>query len=725
MSESTGPNRRKRVLATLELLREHPEGVPNSKDANGIFELVTTKVPLSSDEAVVNASNLVRGYASLSFDSVGLVGAGWITKQDGIWRITQAGRQALKEFPDADALGTQMSKLNAVRTKLRKENRAEQLRTVLVARSTSEEVFRDVASLFVERGFKEASSVFDPERSVWTSDALAELRKAFIEAPEYVGGQFHEKLQKQLAGVSDDAKLLMAEVLAWQMLPLSKDSMGWAKKEYLVDSVLSGMTVPATISPEVAKGFRNGVVNPGPRMTRDKPRAVTLILTLLENWVALDPEEQQLLLTDPWQWRTFVLGVKGSSFPTQRNALLFMVHPETFTNIFSDADKGLIRNAFIGAGADSTGDVDKDLFNISLRLQQDSVSHVDFYDVHYQPLWKKGTAAPSDSNLGDEDDVDAEEEVDVEVALQVELAMPFPSADEALSGRVFIDERWLQDSLNLLESKRQMILYGPPGTGKTFVALALAEHIARDEAELVQFHPSYTYEDFFQGYRPVTVNGALSYELRDGPLRRIVDKANKAKHRNFVLVIDEINRGNLAKIFGELYFLLEYRHRKISLQYSAESFELPDNLFIIGTMNTSDRSIALMDAAMRRRFAFRELHPAHEPVSRVLSAWLDAHQHNQLGQEPAELLRHLNAKIKDPAFSIGPSYLMPLRVGLTHDVLERIWSSEILPLLEEHHYGEGKDVLKQYQLVTLRTEISSARVADNMAGGDAAPADTV
>ena len=126
-----------------------------------------------------------------------------------------------------------------------------------------------------------------------------------------------------------------------------------------------------------------------------------------------------------------------------------------------------------------------------------------------------------------------------------------------------------------------------------------------------------------------------------------MDKANKAKHRNFVLVIDEINRGNLAKIFGELYFLLEYRHRKINLQYSAEPFELPDNLFIIGTMNTSDRSIALLDAAMRRRFAFRELHPAHEPVAGVLSGWLDAHQHNQLGQEPAALLKQLNKKIKD------------------------------------------------------------------------------
>ena len=154
-----------------------------------------------------------------------------------------------------------------------------------------------------------------------------------------------------------------------------------------------------------------------------------------------------------------------------------------------------------------------------------------------------------------------------------------------------------------------------------------------------------------------------------------------------MLIVDEINRANLAKVFGELYFLLEYRGPSIALQYSpGESFTLPPNVFFIGTMNTADRSIALVDAAIRRRFAFVELHPDDPPVREVLAKWLAA-SHKE-GDERAGLLRALNNAIdeEDRDFKIGPSYLMRPDAE-TPAGLVRVWRYDLLPLLEEHYYG--------------------------------------
>jgi 5-methylcytosine-specific restriction protein B len=243
-----------------------------------------------------------------------------------------------------------------------------------------------------------------------------------------------------------------------------------------------------------------------------------------------------------------------------------------------------------------------------------------------------------------------------------------------------------------LEEKRQLIFYGPPGTSKTYVARALADHLTPQpsNAMLVQFHPSYTYEDFFEGFRPRPGSeGTVSFELVPGPLRRLAEVAHSDPRSPYVLVIDEINRANLAKVFGELYFLLEYREDAVTLQYSPDAtFSLPENLFVIGTMNTADRSIARIDAAMRRRFWFVEFFPNRPPIDGLLRQWLtDAGRPTK----PAELLDALNARIGDPDFAVGPSYLMTSRSATT-DGLRAIWGRAILPLLEEHYYGTGMDV---------------------------------
>jgi len=254
---------------------------------------------------------------------------------------------------------------------------------------------------------------------------------------------------------------------------------------------------------------------------------------------------------------------------------------------------------------------------------------------------------------------------------------------------LLLDRTWLQDIVDMLEEKRQLIFYGPPGTGKTYLAEGLAAHLTADfdasNFRIVQFHPSYAYEDFVEGFRPQTDGGTMTYELRPGPFLQLAKAARDNPSEPYILIIDEINRGNLAKIFGELYYLLEYRDHPIVLQYgSEEEFSLPENLYVIGTMNTADRSIAMVDAAIRRRFWFVEFSPTKAPIDGVLRRWLDR---QQLSDRAARILDELNSRLHDSDYAIGPSYLMNKNID-DDKILARIWDHAIMPLLTEHFYGQ-------------------------------------
>ncbi|MCB0145990.1 MAG: AAA family ATPase, partial [Caldilineaceae bacterium] len=245
--------------------------------------------------------------------------------------------------------------------------------------------------------------------------------------------------------------------------------------------------------------------------------------------------------------------------------------------------------------------------------------------------------------------------------------------------------RWVQ----IVQRKGQAIFYGPPGTGKTFVAEQMARHLcsATDDGirdgfyEVVQFHAAYAYEDFVQGLRPrPAAGGGLTYELVPG---RFLDFCHRARQRNgpCVLIIDEINRANLSRVFGELMYLLEYRDQAIHLAGGGEPFRIPPNVLILATMNTADRSIALVDHALRRRFAFIPLFPNYDVLRRF-------HAERQTGFAVELLIRRLeqiNRAIEDPNYAVGISYF--LRPNLADEITD-IWQTEIEPYLEEYFFDQ-------------------------------------
>ncbi len=279
-----------------------------------------------------------------------------------------------------------------------------------------------------------------------------------------------------------------------------------------------------------------------------------------------------------------------------------------------------------------------------------------------------------------------------------------------LAEELLLPPDFLEEISSLLDDKQQVIFQGPPGTGKTYLAKELAKHLADSESgervTPVQFHPSYAYEDFVRGFRPTLRKGQAGFELQEGPLLRAAKKARDEPGSKHFLIIDEINRGNLAKLFGELYFLLEYRDEPIHMQYQEddeEDFSLPENLYIIGTMNTADRSIALVDLALRRRFHFVEFHPDRKPVKNLLRRWLER-QGLQETLGIVDVIERANELLQDDKqAAIGPSYF--LKEDLDRTMVERIWNHGVIPYIEERLFGD-EDRIKEFDFEKLCTEVA-------------------
>lgn len=316
--------------------------------------------------------------------------------------------------------------------------------------------------------------------------------------------------------------------------------------------------------------------------------------------------------------------------------------------------------------------------------------------------------------------------------LTSELVQIFEAADKdegswpaklgARSGRngYWPDDYDIEDEPKSDKPPKNVIYYGPPGTGKTFdlQALLVSDYTDAEYGEryeFVTFHQSYGYEEFVEGLRPVITkrgkkraadseaasssNGEVRYEIKPGAFLRLCDRARKNPSRQYAMVIDEINRGNISKIFGELITLVEVDKREgakypvaVTLPYSAESFSVPSNVDVIGTMNTADRSLALVDTALRRRFEFIESMPKPSVLAGTIVS------HNGVGIDIEQLLTMLNKRIEalyDRDHTVGHAYftrLKDLKEADRFSELKTVFRNKIIPLLEEYFFEDWQKI---------------------------------
>lgn len=286
-----------------------------------------------------------------------------------------------------------------------------------------------------------------------------------------------------------------------------------------------------------------------------------------------------------------------------------------------------------------------------------------------------------------------EDEV-IEESEEVEVQYPIYTEDDFLN-EVYMNENTYDLLVNLLRNKKNIIMQGAPGVGKTFAAKRLAYSMMKvkdpNRVMMIQFHQSYSYEDFIMGFRPASTG----FELKKGPFYNFCKKAELDLENDYYFIIDEINRGNLSKIFGELFMLIENDKRGVALQllYSDEKFSVPKNLYIIGMMNTADRSLAMLDYALRRRFAFFEFSPAFRTDG--FRQYLQ-NKNNKKFNNLITVIEKLNIAIENDE-SLGRGFCVGHSYFCTDKPIDDMWLNgvityEIIPLLNEYWFDEPNKV---------------------------------
>ena len=529
------------------------------------------------------------------------------------------------------------------------------------------------AEAWRNRCFLADGSLFGDE-NLWTLDNIRKLGRRIFNEPIIGKGSFVENLEKQLEAASPQLIRLAAEAVWFLHLFPASTSMKQETKRNQVKQIWKWSGSDLENSSYLSDRTLKGVAHPGRQYFQNRGQNFEFLIQAMEQWKTESRSRQAALMNegDPWSLARWFDAIKNSDRRPMRSVILYLLFPDYMERISSLQDRKRIVETFKSQippqfqlnDEFSSADVDRALYELRKGLEEEHrPEKIDFFFPPIKEMWRP------DRTPG--------------------------SAPAASPGK---------SSLN-------SILYGSPGTGKTYVTARrcveicdgkaewsdtdirrrYGELIKEGRVEFVTFHQSYGYEEFVEGLRPETGEGAgFRLVAKDGVLKRIAERARESEDRlPHVLVIDEINRANVSKVLGELVTLLEEDKREgaenetaVTLPYSdtGERFTLPANLHVLGTMNTADRSIALLDTALRRRFEFDEMLPRPELLETVGGIDLPA------------VLRAINARLEyliDRDHLIGHAWFMGAE---TKADVDHIMRRKIIPLIAEYFHDDWNKV---------------------------------